>query len=176
MLLQIHRSPPQPQKIKSWWFALFLCFMEISQLLMRPWKALLPYENYSEEVRKHHVVFFECTLQNFLLLQNNSLDKISQGKSQPSWSFSETGTCHNQLQTQQPHWSPIHFSKWSLMVCFWARSFIKGAEFRSTYFSLIYCVFSHSKVKLFPFSESFSLLIPPVTSIQGWKLPFTCPT
>lgn len=78
------------------------------------WKGLLPYESYFEEVRKHHVVFFECTLQNFLLLQNNPLDKISQGKPQPSWSFSETGTCQNQLQTQQPHWSPIHFSKWKL--------------------------------------------------------------
>lgn len=41
------------------------------------WKGLLPYENYFEEVRRHHVVFLEYTLQNFLLLQSNSLNKIT---------------------------------------------------------------------------------------------------
>lgn len=56
----------------------------------------------------------EYTAQNFLLLQNNSLNRISQGKSQPFWSFSESGTCYNRLQMQEPHWFPIHFPKWKL--------------------------------------------------------------
>lgn len=110
MLLQIHRSSPQPQKIQSWSpSALFPHFMKNSQLLLRPSEG--PYENYFKEVRRHHVVFLEYTLQNFLLLQSNSLNKISKRKSQPFWLFSETGTSYNQLQMQQPPWFPIHFPK-----------------------------------------------------------------
>ena len=129
MLLQMHSKSSPDRHL--------LCF-HISLKSPSSWsglqKGLLPYENYFEEVRRYHVVFSEYTLQNFLMVQNNSLNETSQGKSQPFWSFSETGTCYNQPQTQQPHWFLTHFLNASLTVCFWARTSIRGAEFRSTYF------------------------------------------
>lgn len=173
MLLQIHRS--STQKILSWSpSALFPHFMKNSQLLLRPSEG--PYENYFEEVRRHHVVFSEYTLQNFLLLQSNSLNKISKRKSQPFWLFSETGTSYDQLQMQQPPWFPIHFPKSKFDGLFLSKILYKRSWVQ------IYLFFPHLSCVLTFESQYISLLqkLLPVDTIRvapirGWTLAFTCP-
>lgn len=140
-------------------------------------RAFYLWELFSRSKEAPHGLFRIRTPQNFLLLQTNSLNKISQGKSQPFWSFSETGTCYDQRQTQQPHLFPTHFPKSKLDGLFLSKILYKRGWVQ------IHLFYPHLSCVLTFESQVTSLLQKPlpvdtirVTPIWGWKLPFTSST